>query len=136
MDWNSAAAYGIFYYAQLVNNAPAISEYQETPSALVREDNKKSWDNRADERARYDREMEPTYDYYFLKGDKENELMPAIDDAKLEYWAKVVSAQSEEEVEQAVHAWNQTCIDLGIEEVVAERQAAIDDIIARMSDGE
>lgn len=75
----------------------------------MREDNKKSWDNRADERARYDREMEPTYDYYFLKGDKENELMPAIDDAKLEYWAKVVSAQSEEEVEQAVHAWNQTC---------------------------
>lgn len=136
LDWNSAAAYGIFYYAQLVQNAPAISEYQETPSALVREDNKKSWDNRADERARYDREMEPTYDYYFLKGDKENELMPAIDDAKLEYWAKVVSAQSEEEVEQAVHAWNQTCIDLGIEEVVAERQTAIDDIVARMSDGE
>lgn len=133
LDWNSAAAYGIFYYAQLVQNAPAISEYQETPSALIREDNKKSWDNRADERARYDREMEPTYDYYFLKGDKENELMPAIADAKLEYWAKVISAKSEAEVEQLVHEWNQTCINLGINDILAERQATMDEIVARMS---
>ncbi len=133
LDWNSAAAYGVFYYAQLVQNAPAISEYQETPSALIREDNKKSWDNRADERARYDREMEPTYDYYFLKGDKENELMPAIADAKLEYWAKVISAKSEAEVEDLVHEWNQTCVNLGINDILAERQAAMDAIVERMS---
>ncbi len=133
LDWNAAAAFGIFYYAQLVQNAPAISEFQETPSALIREDNKRSWDNRADERARYDREWEPTYDYYFLKGDKENELMPAIEDAKIEFLAKVVSAKSEDEVEQRVHEWNQTCINLGIDQIIAERQAAIDEIVERMS---
>ena len=133
LDWNSAAAFGVFYYAQLVQNAPAISEFQETPSALIREDNKRSWDSRAEERARYDREWEPTYDYYFLKGDKENELMPAINDARTEFLAKVVSAKSEGEVEQLVHEWNQTCINLGIEQVVEERQNAINGIIERMS---
>lgn len=134
LDWNTAASFGVFYYAQLVQNAPAISEFQETPSALIREDNKKSWDSRAEERARYDREWEPTYDYYFLKGDKENELMPAINDARTEFLAKVVSAKSEDEVEQLVHEWSQTCKNLGIEQVVAERQAAIDSIIERMSE--
>lgn len=133
LDWNKTAAYGVFYYAQLVQNAPSISQYQETPSALLREDNKKSWDNRADERARYSKTMDPTYDYYFLIGEKENELKPAITDAKVEYWAKVVSAKSEAEVEQLVHEWNQTCIKMGINDIIAERQAAIDAIVAKMS---
>lgn len=133
LDWNKTAAYGVFYYAQLVQNAPAITQYQETPSALLREDNKLSWDNRADERARYSKTMDPTYDYYFLVGEKENELMPAIQDAMLEYWAKVISAKSEAEVEQLVHEWNQTCVDLGINDIIAERQASMDAIIAKMS---
>jgi hypothetical protein len=47
--------------------------------------------------------------------------------------AKVVSAKSEGEVEQLVHEWNQTCINLGIEQVVEERQNAINGIIERMS---
>lgn len=133
LAWNDAAAYGIFYYAQLVQNAPAISQYQATPSALLREDNMTSWMQRVDERARYEHDMEPTYDYYFLKGEKENELMPAIQDAELEFWAKVISATSEEQVEQLVHEWGQTCVNLGIDEVVAERQAAIQEIIASLS---
>lgn len=129
LSWNDAAAYGVFYYAQLVQNAPAISQFQAIPSALVREDNMMSWMQREEERARYDRNMEPTYDYYFLKGQKENELMPAIEDAELEFWAKVLSASSEEQVEQLVHEWGQTCVSLGINDVVAERQASIEAII-------
>ena len=133
LDWNEAAAYGIFYYAQLVQNAPAISQYQATPSALLREDNYASWMNRADERARYDADMVPTYDYYFLKGDKENELMPAIKDAQLEYWARILTASSEEEVEQIVHDWNKTCVDMGINEIIAEREERIQAIIDSLS---
>lgn len=133
LSWNDAAAYGVFYYAQLVQNAPAISQYQSTPSALVREDNRTSWMQRQQERDRYDRDMDPTYDYYFLKGEKENELMPAILDAELELWAKILSATSEEQVEQLVHEWGQTCINLGINEIIAERQAAIEKIIDSLS---
>lgn len=129
LDWNKAAAYGVFYYAQLVNNTPAITELQETPSALTRADNLKSWENQQITRDCYDKHMEPTKDYYFLPGEVELEKFPAIQDAKLEFWAKIISAQSDEEVEQLVNEWGETCKSMGIDEIVAERQAFIDNLV-------
>ena len=81
LDWNKAAAYGVFYYAQLVNNTPVIFPLQATPPALTRPDNFKSWENQQDRRDAYDKHMEPPLDYYFLPGPVENEKLPAIKDA-------------------------------------------------------
>jgi len=123
LDWNKAAAYGVFYYAQLVNNTPVIFPLQATPPALTRPDNFKSWENQQDRRDAYDKHMEPPLDYYFLPGPVENEKLPAIKDATVEFWAKVVGAQSEQEVENIVNEWGATTKSLGIDDIVAEREA-------------
>ncbi|MDI3310410.1 MAG: extracellular solute-binding protein [Thermoanaerobacterium sp.] len=126
LDWNKAAAYGVFYYAQLVCNIPAISDKQTTPPALLREDNRLSWENRKEIRDHYKPDMDPPKDYYFLPGEVETQKFPAIKDAKLEFWAKVLSANSEEEVEKLVIEWGKTCKEMGIDEIIAERQTYID----------
>lgn len=125
LDWNKVAAYGVFYYAQLVSNIPAIADKQKTPPALLREDNKLSWENRKEYRDLYKKEMDPPKDYYFLPGEKEKQKFPAIIDAKREFWAKVLCAKSETEVENLVHEWGKKCKKMGIDEIIAERQAYI-----------
>lgn len=70
--------------------------------------------------------MDPPKDYYFLPGEVETQKFPAIKDAKLEFWAKVLSANSEGEVEKLVIEWGKTCKEMGIDEIIAERQAYID----------
>lgn len=126
LDWNKAAAYGVFYYSQLVFNVPVIRDKQTVSPALVREDNRLGWENRQEIRDHYKAEMDPPKDYYFLPGEIELQKFPAIKDAKLEFWAKVLSAKSEGEVEKLVHEWGRTCKDMGIDEIIAERQAYID----------
>lgn len=126
LDWNKSAAYGVFYYSQLVFNVPAITDKQATPPSLVREDNRIGWENRKSERDLYRADMKPTKDYYFLPGEVESQKFPAIIDAKREFWAKIMAAKSEADVEKYVMDWAKTCKDLGIDEIIAERQAYID----------
>jgi len=129
LDWNKSAAYGLFYYTQLVFNVPAISDKQATPPSLIREDNMIGWENRKSERDLYVADMKPTKDYYFLAGEVESQKFPAIIDAKREFWAKVIAAQSEDEVNNLVKEWAKNCKSMGIDEIIAERQAYIDNFV-------
>lgn len=126
LDWNKSAAYGVFYYSQLVFNVPAITDKQATPPSLIREDNRIGWENRKSDRDLYRADMKPTKDYYFLPGEVESQKFPAIIDAKREFWAKVMAAKSDAEVGELVKDWAKTCKNLGIDEIIAERQAYID----------
>ena len=126
LDWNKSAAYGVQYYSQLVFNVPVIKDKQTTPPSLLREDNKLGWENRKEVRDHYKADMEPPKDYYFVPGEVESQKFTAIKDARLEFWAKVLAAKSEAEVEKVVTEWGQTCKNMGIDEIVAERQAYID----------
>lgn len=122
LDWNKAAAYGVFYYSQLVNNTPAIMDVRETPPALLREDNKLGWDNYQIKWDAYEADMEEIpLDYYFLKGEVEQEKFQAIKDQKLEFWTKVLQAGSEADVKSIVDEWGATCKSMGIDEIIAER---------------
>lgn len=126
LDWNKCAAYGVSYYAQLVYNIPAIVEKQAASANLLREDNKLGWENQAETRALYSADMTPPKDYYFIPGEVENEKFPAIKDRKNEFWARVLSAKSEADVESIVNEWGKTCTSMGINDIINERQAYID----------
>jgi hypothetical protein len=125
LDWNKVAAYGVWYWAQLVSNISAYGDLRAEYEGLVREDNRKSWENYKSVWDRYDPAMKPDKSYYFRPGPAENEKLPAIDDAKNDMWVKVLRAKSDTEVEQIIHAWAQTCRNLGIDAIVQERQAII-----------
>lgn len=126
LDFNKSAQYGIFYYAQMAFNIPAIADLQQSSPALERKDNKINWENQKARRDVYQKDMKPTKDYYFLPGQVESGKFPAIKDAKLEFWAKIVAAKSEAQVESLVNEWGKTCESMGINEIIAERQAYID----------
>lgn len=126
LDWNKAASYGVFYWQQLVFNLPAFDSIRAEYPELVREDNKKGWENKKWHRDRYDPDMKPTKDYYFIAGLVELQKMPAINQAKQEMWAKVLVAKSEADVEKIIHDWAKTCKDMGIDEIIAERQNYMD----------
>jgi hypothetical protein len=126
LDWNKAAAYGVGYYAQLVNNTPMLVEYRDIPSALQRADNMMNWQRSIEWWNLFDPDMKPTKEYYFVPGPVEIEKFPAVRDAELEFWAKVLTAQSEAEVEVVVNEWGATARALGVDAIVAERQAYID----------
>ena len=117
------------YYAQMVFNIPAIADKQTVSPALQREDNHLSWENRQEVRDKYNAEMDPPKDYYFLPGEVEGQKFAAIKDARQEFWAKVVAAQSEEEVESLVTEWGKTTKNMGIDEIIAERQAYMDSFV-------
>lgn len=90
-------------------------------------ENKISYDNRkAIVIDKYDPNMIPTKGYYLNSGEIETKKLPAIDDAKLVMWAKVINAKSEAAVEAIVHEYGKTCKTLGIDEIVAERQKFLD----------
>lgn len=129
LDWNKNAVYGVGYYAQMVFNIPAIADKQTVSPALQREDNYLSWENRQEVRDKYDAEMDPPKDYYFLPGEVEGQKFAAIKDVRQEFWAKVVAAQSEEEVESLVTEWGKTTKNMGIDEIIAERQAYMDNFV-------
>lgn len=128
LDWNKAAAYGVFYYAQLVNNTPAVAELQATPPALLREDNYQGWLNQQIHRDAYDSDMELTLDYYFLPGEVQTELFQPIRDQKIEFFGRIVAAKSEAEIEDIVNEWGATCDSMGIDKILAERAAIMDDL--------
>ncbi len=110
-------------------NIPAIADKQTVSPALQREDNYLSWENRQEVRDKYDAEMDPPKDYYFLPGEVEGQKFAAIKDVRQEFWAKVVAAQSEEEVESLVTEWGKTTKNMGIDEIIAERQAYMDNSV-------
>jgi len=132
LDWNATAAYGVFYYSQLVSNIPAIEEYTKENSSLIREDNKIGWDNRARDRELYDLNMEPLPEYYFISGPIEREKFSAISSEITAFWVTVFKAESEAQVLAAVDAWGEKTKKMGIDEIIAERQAIIDDIIQKL----
>lgn len=129
LDWNKAAAYGVGYYCQLVFNMPAFTDLRETPPSLIREDNYKGWENRQHVRDLYDANMDPDKDYYFIAGEVENQKFPPIIDMRREFFAKVIAAKSEEEVETLVKEWAATCKNMGIDEIIAEREAFISNLV-------
>lgn len=126
LDWNKSAAYGVGYYSQLVFNVPAVRDLQTTPPTLLREDNLAGWNNRKNYRDHYVATMIPTKDYYFLAGSVEAEKFAAIRDAKLEFWASILAAKSDTEIETLVAQWGATTKSMGIDQIIAERQAYID----------
>jgi putative aldouronate transport system substrate-binding protein len=128
LDWNKAASYGVYYWQQLVMNLPAYDSLRAEYAELVREDNKKGWENQQPVRDLYDPNMAPTKDYYFVAGPVEIQKFPAIQDARNEMYAKVLVAKSEADVEKIVHDWGQTCRDMGIDDIIMERQQYIDSL--------
>ena len=125
LDWNKMAAYGVSYWAQLVANFSAYGDLGAEYAGLLRADNLKGWENYKSVWDRYDPKMKPDKSYYFRPGPVENEKRPAIDDAKNEMWVKVLQAKSDADVETIIHAWAQTCRNLGIDAIVQERAATI-----------
>jgi ABC-type glycerol-3-phosphate transport system substrate-binding protein len=125
LDFNKVAAYGVWYWAQLVSNSSAFADLSAEYAGLVREDNLKSWENYKSVWDRFDPEMKPDRSYYFRSGPVENEKLPAIDDAKNEMWVKVLRAKSDAEVEQVIRAWAETCRKLGIDSIIEERRAIV-----------
>lgn len=131
LEWNAQAAYGVAYLAQFVFNFPAYQDLIDEFPALIREDNQKSYANDPHIK-KYDPNMEPTPNYYFVAGPVEIAKMSAISsDAHNELLVNVMLAKSEAEVEKLVNDYGETCKKLGIDEIVAERQAFIDDFIAK-----
>jgi putative aldouronate transport system substrate-binding protein len=128
LDWNKGSSYGVFYWQQLVMNLPVYDNLRAEYPELVREDNKKGWDNQQPVRDLYEPNMTPTKDYYFVAGPVEIQKLPAIDDARSEMYAKVLVAKSEAEVEQIIHNWGKTCKDMGIDDIIKERQAYMDSL--------
>lgn len=132
LDWNKCASYGVFYYSQLVNNVPAIADIRETPPALLRPDNEQGWKNYQIRWDAYEKDMEKIpLEYYFLKGEVEQEKFQAIMDRRLEFYGKVIQAKSEAEVETLVNEWGEICKSMGIDEIIAERNATMDAIKAK-----
>ncbi len=74
--------------------------------------------------------MDPPKDYYFLPGEIEIQKFPAIQDAEREFWARVIAAKSEAEVEDLVTQWGEITKSMGIDDIIAERQAFIDNFDA------
>ncbi|MEW5815367.1 MAG: extracellular solute-binding protein [Spirochaetota bacterium] len=122
LDWNKAASYGVFYWQQFVFNLPVFDDLRAEYPELIREDNRKGWENWKYRRDRYDPTMKPDKTYYFLPGPIEREKLPSIDEARNEMWVKVLLAKSEAEVEKVIHAWGTNCKNLGIDKIAAERQ--------------
>jgi putative aldouronate transport system substrate-binding protein len=126
LDWNKAASYGVYYWQQLVFNLPAFDDIRGEYPELVREDNRKGWENQKYKYDTYVANMDPPKYYYFVEGPIEVQKMPAINSAKSEMFAKVLLAKSDAEVESIIHAWAKSCKDMGIDGIIAERQKYID----------
>jgi len=128
LDWNKAAAYGVFYWSQLVFDINKLSEIRAEIPDIAREDNRKSWENKASELARYKPDMEPTKDYYFEPGPVEREKMPQITDAFAKLLTECMLAPDEAAVDRLCENYGKLVKTLGIDDVVAERQKIIDSI--------
>jgi putative aldouronate transport system substrate-binding protein len=126
LDWNKGSSFGVYYWQQLVMNLPAYDSLRAEYPELVREDNKKGWENQQLNRDHYDPNMTPPKDYYFVAGPVEIQKFPAIQDARSEMLAKVLVAKSEAEVEKVIHEWAKTCKDMGIDDIIKERQQYMD----------
>lgn len=128
LDWNKAAATGVYYWSQLVFNLPAFDKLRAEYPELVRKDNFASWENRATERARYDPAMMPSKDYYFEAGPIEREKRPAINALYEKLVVDCITAKTTAAVEKLVNAYGAKCKEMGIDEIMAERQLIIDKI--------
>lgn len=127
LDWNKQAAYGVAYLQQFVYNFPAYEDVIDSYPALEREDNVKSLANDF-HLTYYDPTMEPTKDYYVVAGEQETKLMNAIYEAHDKLLVDVMLAANEAEVENLVNAYGEQCKALGIDDIVAERQAFVDNL--------
>jgi hypothetical protein len=128
LDWNKVAATGVYYWSQLVFNLPAFESLRAEYPELVRADNYESWLHREDSRALYDPAMMPAKDYYYDVGPIEREKMTALSDAFKKLTTDCIMAKNAAGVEKLVNAYAVKCKDLGIEEIMSERQMMIDKI--------
>ena len=128
LDWNKVAATGVYYWSQLVFNLPAYDKLRGEYPELARKDNFASWENRAAERARYDPTMMPSKEYYFEAGPIEREKRPAINALYEKLVVDCITAKSEAAIEKLVNAYGAKCKEMGIDEIMAERQQLIDKI--------
>lgn len=128
LDWNKAAAYGVFYWQQLVLNVHSYADVYEGDPQLLREDNQTTLKNQQAVLDLYEAGMSPPPSAYMIvQGPVETKTLPAIKSAKMEMWAKVITAKSEADVEKIVADWAQTCRNMGIDDVMKEKQAAFDE---------
>jgi hypothetical protein len=125
-DWNKQAAFGVQYWAQLVMNVGVLADMTPIDTSLDKPESKISIENRKALSESYDATIDPPKSYYLNSGAVETKKMPAITQAKLEMWAKVINAKSEADVETIVHEWAQSCKNMGIDEIIAERQNFLD----------
>lgn len=127
LDWDKQAAYGVYYWQQIVTNWPTVKDIQAPDPIMNLPENIISYDNRKSVRVdKYDKNMIPTKGYYLNAGEIEAKKLPALEQAKLEMWAKVITAKSEADVEIVVQEYGKTCKNLGIDEIIAERQKFLD----------
>lgn len=128
LDWNKVAAYGVYYWQQLVQNSMILGKYIDEYPELVREDNYKSWQNKKEWRDLFDPNMPITKDMVYESGEVQQQLMPAIEEAYIQFLVKVFLAKDEAEVEKVVNEWGETCKKLGIDRVIEEMEKRIQDI--------
>jgi len=72
--------------------------------------------------------MRPYKFQYRSEGEKEITLMPAILDARALFFANILTAGSEAEVEKVVADWAKTCKDLGVDEVIQEMKESMENL--------
>lgn len=119
-------AYGVDFWACMARNATAIEhlmsdQVELKPDALINYLNRK--DVVVD---KYDPDMIPDAGYYLTAGPIELEKIPYLQEARLEMWAKVIQASSDAEIDSILREYGQTCVNLGINEIIAEKQAFLD----------
>jgi hypothetical protein len=111
-----------------VFNLPVFDSLRAEYPELARADNQASWENRTKERELYDPAMMPPKDYYFDIGPVEREKITALNDAYKKLVADCIQAKDAAAVETLVNAYGAKCKELGIEEILAERQKIFDNL--------
>ena len=129
LDWNKASAYGVFYYQQVVFNFPVYKDIEGVSAELLRPEHMAGWENKQDRRDRFDPDMMPYKSQYLEEGEKELTLMPAINEAKLQFYANILTAKDDADVERVVSEWAKICVDLGIDQVIEEKINALNDLV-------
>lgn len=129
LDAQKMNQYGVNYWQwALVSYPSSIVDMYDVISAWRPQD-VKGLQNQKAYMDLFDPGMKLDKTYFILNGPKQVKKASALNQAKLEMYVKVLTAKSDSEVEQIVHNYGKVCKDLGIDEIVAEKQKIIDELV-------